>query len=167
MDEPNQPARRTWPLILIPLLGGGLISLVACAGCGVGGYMLFFSGPAIAGRWDLTNPAVGARVTFEFRANGSGLIQSPGTEVQFDYTLSQDQPPILEWRVTSVDRGGKFARKALGKIPVQPHGDLKVDVNNVTLIRAVTERFRVTLINDVLILADPNGGPVFSLRRTR
>jgi hypothetical protein len=167
MDESIRPAPRRWPLILIPLIGGGLIAVVACAGCGVGGYMLFFSAPAVAGHWELTNPPIAARVTFDFRANGTGTIQSPGTEVQFEYTLSQDEPPILEWTITSVDQGGRFARKPMGKLPVRPHGDLKIDVNNVTLVRAVTERFRVTLINDVLILANQNGGPSFTLRKAR
>jgi hypothetical protein len=156
-------------ILLIALIAGsGMLVVAVCVGLAVAGYLLLFSAPPIVGQWLVLQPPLGARVTIDFRKDGTGSIQGHGEDIAFNYTVSRDDPPILEWRVTSVARGGNApVLKKPGKMAIAPHGDLKITVNNVLLIGAVVERFRVTLINDSLSLANENGAAPFTLSRVR
>jgi hypothetical protein len=149
-------------IVLIALLGGGgLLAAVACAGCGVGGYFLFFGGPRIAGQWDLIDPQVDVGVSIQFRRNGTGMIDGPAADVHFDYTLSDGDPMQLEWRITRVDTKGPRIGFGLARFNRPPLGIL---MHNQNLVGTV-ERFRVTIENNTLTTTPKNGGATLKWRR--
>ena len=168
-DPSNARAKRRLQLILLAI-GGGVVAFGAWAGCGIAGLLYFSSrtGSPVVGEWEMLQPAIGAKVTFEFRSNKTGVIKTQGSDLEFDYTLSKDDPPILEWRITSMGGGARHAFKKPGKMPVAPQADLKFDVNGVVLVGAVTERFRVAFDNNGLLTLDNDNRPLpFKLRRLR
>jgi hypothetical protein len=62
--------------------------------------------------------------------------------------------------------GARHAFKKPGKTLVAAQADLKLDVNGVVLVGAVTERFRVTFDNNGLLTLDNDNLPLpFKLRR--
>jgi hypothetical protein len=156
-------------LLVTLLIAGGVSVLLATVGCGIAGYfVLQRPTPAVAGQWQLVNgPLAGARVIFLFRADGTGMIQMPTSEVDFQYTLSDAKPPILEWRITHLDTQLHFPGKHGGKRAVQPHGQIQIKENDLVVVSAVTERFRVTLGDETLMLTNENGAAPFVLRRAR
>ena len=153
-------------IVTFGLLGGaGLLALVLCTGCGVGGYFLFFSGPRIAGQWELIDPQLNARVTVAFNKNGTGMIDGPAADVHFDYKLINDDPLDLEWRITRIDNKNRpigLGPFGFGNIN-RPIGFL---ANNQNLVGSV-ERFRVTIENNILTTTPNNGGAVLKWRRIR
>jgi hypothetical protein len=153
-------------VLLFTMLGAlGLAALIVVAGCGIGIWFLFSSTTPILGQWVVTHPPFGGRMTFEFRADGTGAIQSPSADIDFVYTLSRDQPPILERRVTHFASGGKFAFKSPTKRAVAPGAQLEIKANDVILVGAVTERYRITLDNDSLTLTNENAAALPFLLR--
>jgi hypothetical protein len=155
-DEPTA-ARGKRVFLLAILSGGAVVAVLVCAGCGIGGYFLFFSAPAVAGRWEFTNQALtSSGVSIDFRPNGTGAIQGRNLDVEFDYTVSRDAVPTLEWRI-----------KRTGMRTIHAHANLEIKVNNMVVVGAPMERFRVTHFNDTLFLANENGAPQFTLRRVR
>jgi hypothetical protein len=142
-------------MLLLPVAGVGL-ALLACADCGIVGSWQFLAGPSMVGRWELTDAAfVASQATIEFRGGGGGTIQGRMLDVDFDYTLTND-PPRLEWRI-----------KRTGQFTVRQGANLDLKVNNVPLISAPVERFRIILLQDGMILRDENGGRALTLRRVR
>jgi hypothetical protein len=151
-------------IVLLALLGGGaLLALVVCTGCGMGGYFLFFSGPRIAGQWDLIDPPPDVRVTIQFRKNGTGMIDGPTADVHFDYTLTDADPMQLEWRITRVDTKAQKLGFGFAKLNRPPLGLL---MHNQNLVGTV-ERFRATIENNTLTTTSQNGGAAIKWRRVR
>jgi len=167
-DRPKAGTRRTLLVVLLAV-GGAVVVLGTCVSGGLAVLFLLPSGQSpVVGEWEMLQPAIGAKVTFEFRSNKTGVIKTQGSDLEFDYTLSKDDPPILEWRITSMGGGARHAFKKPGKMPVAPQADLKFDVNGVVLVGAVTERFRVAFDNNGLLTLDNDNRPLpFKLRRLR
>jgi hypothetical protein len=168
--EPRQPGSRRPLLVVLLAVSGGVIVLGACGGVVLAAVLHWSaaSGPSIVGEWDMLQPAIGARVTFEFRPNKTGVIKAQGAEWEFDYALSRDDPAMLEWRITSMGGGARHAFKQPGKVAVAPQANIKLDVNGAVLIDAVTERFRVTFDNNGLLTLTNDNRPLpFKLRRLR
>ncbi len=153
--------------MLTLLGGGGVLALLACAGCGVGGYFAFFAGPRIAGQWMLVEPPLnGVLVTIEFRRNGTGTIAGPSADVHFDYTVTDDDPMQLQWRITRIDNKNRpIGGFGFGRFN-RPIGPIGLLMNNQNLVGAV-ERFRVTFENNMLITTPQNGGATLKWRRVR
>jgi|SRR5947209_18568471 len=153
-DRRNRTAGRT--LLVVLLCGGAGLALLACVGCGIVGYFRFAAASPIVGQYQLTDQAfLASRATVEFRAGGTGSIHGHMLDVDFDYTFTND-PPRLEWRI-----------KRTGKFTIRPNANLDLKVNNVPLVSAPVERFRVILLQDGMILTNENGGPPLTLRRVR
>jgi hypothetical protein len=154
-DLPARRPRIPMLIVVLALPGVGL-ALLVCAGCGIVGYWYLLAGPSIVGRWELTDAAfIASQATIEFRAGGRGKIQGRMLDVDFEYTVMSD-PPRLEWRI-----------KRTGQFTVRPGANLDLKVNNVPLISAPVERFRMILLQDGIILRDENGGRALTLRRVR
>jgi hypothetical protein len=168
--EPRKVGSGRTLLVVLLAVGGGVFLLGALGGCALVVLLQLSSrsGPPVVGRWEMLQPAIGAKVTFEFRANKTGVIKAQGAEWEFDYTLSKDDPPILEWRITSIGGGARHAFKKPAPIAVAPQADIKLDVNGAVLVGAVTEQFRVTFDNNGLLTLDNDNRPLpFKLRRLR
>jgi phage FluMu protein Com len=157
----RKPSRGGLVVLLVLLGGGALLALVSCIGCGVGGYYLFLSGPRIAGTWDLTDPHLNVRVRLAFHNNGTGMIDGPGADVHFDYTLTDVEPMRLEWRITRIDTKGPKVGLGIGKFN---HVPLGIQMFNQNLVGTV-ERFRITIENDTLTTTPQNGGAAMKWRR--
>ena len=155
-------------LLWIFLAGAGSLGLLACAGCGVGGYFLFFAGPKVAGQWDLTDPPLGgARVTLDLRRDGTGMIDGPGADVHFTYRFNAEKPMTLEWTITRIDSKQRVPVNQVGFLQPRLVGPrLPLFANQQNLV-GVTERFRVTMKDDTLTLTPQNEGAALTFRRVR
>lgn len=111
-DKDNAKKKGTNWLLIALLLGGGLFVLfICCTGAGVGGYFVFFSGPSIAGKWQMVDEAPGGSRTWEFNRDATGVIRIRGNKNGkmeeatgfFDYKVIKGDPQILEFKVTRAE----------------------------------------------------------------
>jgi len=163
----SRSGRRTLLAVLLAV-GGGVVALSACGGIGLAALLQLSSksGSPVVGEWEMLQPAIGAKVTFEFRPNKTGVIKAQGAEWEFDYTLSKDDPPSLEWRITSMNGGARHAFKKPAPVAVAPGANIKIDVNGFVLIDAVSERFQVSFDKTGLLTLENANRPLrFKLRR--
>ncbi|MBI2805153.1 MAG: hypothetical protein HYX68_09250, partial [Planctomycetes bacterium] len=109
------------PMMMILLLGGGALALLACCGCGIGGWFLFgpgFGPPDVVGRWE-NNPndnALKEVVKIEFRADGTGETEILGGLQYFKYEMKGSE---MKWTYTHARIGG--VKIAAGGIPVRKY----------------------------------------------
>src|SRR5262245_41404268 len=127
-EPPKAGSRRTWFVVLLAV-GGVVVLLGAVGGCVLAAVLQISSrsGPAIVGEWDMLQPAIGAKVTFEFRPDKTGVINAQGAAWDFAYTLSKDDPPVLEWRITRIGGGARHAFKKPAPVAVAPGANIKLD----------------------------------------
>lgn len=130
------------PVLWVGLGCGGLFLLsICCAGVGAVGYFALFSGPAIAGKWEIVNKF--DRSEWEFHRNGTGTVRmttefEPGqvknTTGYFNYKLSKGEPPVLEVELTRAEGDvTEGIRRDIGK-PVQFKVNLEKDSMKLTKI---------------------------------
>ena len=110
----RKPAKaKSGPWLWIVLAAGGLLALtVCCLGAGVS-YFLFFSGPSIVGKWEVTEKFPGGfdRRTWDFQRGGTGNLnihaevdgKSKDSTAYFDYKLISGDPLILEMKLTKAE----------------------------------------------------------------
>jgi hypothetical protein len=120
LNKPDpQPKKRAKPrasqtLVIGLLVGGSLLVFLLCCVGGISGYLMFFSGPTVAGptivgKWELVEEQ--DRRTWEFNRGGTGKLRihkefkgkvedSTGF---FDYKLIDGNPPTLEMKLTRVE----------------------------------------------------------------
>jgi predicted Zn finger-like uncharacterized protein len=97
IDKKKTKQKAGSPMMLILLIGGGILGLFGCCGCGIGGYFLFgFGRPDIVGRWQSTDVI---RIVYEFRADGTGKMEGLGVEAHFNYSLNGSQITLTNTRV--------------------------------------------------------------------
>jgi hypothetical protein len=111
----RKPAKaKSGPWLWIALASGCLLALtVCCVGAGVGVYFLFFSGPSIVGKWEVTEKFPGGldRRTWDFQRGGAGKLnihgevegKSKDTTSHFEYKLIKGDPLLLEMKITKVE----------------------------------------------------------------
>jgi hypothetical protein len=157
-------------LLWLLLGGGGGFLFLACVGGGVIAYLLFFAGPKITGQWELVDPPLNVgRIAIDFRADGTGMISGPAADVHFSYELKNQDPLLLEWKITRVDAKQLPFVNPAGLFLMRPPGRFPIMLNNqVNLpVAGITERFHVALKKDELKLTPQPGGIILTLRKVR
>jgi hypothetical protein len=138
------------------LVGGGLLVFLVCIVGGIGGYFVFFSGPSVVGKWELTEKHEGGtdRRTWEFNLGGTGEVrihkESWGKVEDsigyFDYKLIDGNPPTLEMKIN------RFEGAANDR--------MKREIGQ-------TVRLKVAWEGDTLRLTKPETGDSLPLKRVR
>src|SRR5712692_9930101 len=77
-------------LLWLVVVGGCLLGLFACFGCGLTGYYYFdeaqFAPPAdVVGKWEQNNNLLKIKTFYEFRADGTGRQGVEGLVLHFTY----------------------------------------------------------------------------------
>ena len=154
-DRERAKPKSSRTLVTGLLVGGLLVLLVCCVG-GIGGYFVFFSGPSLVGKWELTEKHEGGvdRRIWEFNLGGTGNLRIhkefkgkvEDSTGYFDYKLIDGNPPTLEMKITRVE-GATTDR-------------MKREIGQ-------TMRLKVVREGDSLRLTKPETGDSLPLKRVR
>jgi hypothetical protein len=155
-DRESAKPKSSRTLVTALLVGGGLLVLLVCCVGGIAGYFVFFSGPSVVGKWELTEKHEGGvdRRAWEFNLGGTGVVRihkESKDKVEdstgyFDYKIIDGNPPTLEMKITRAE-GAATDR-------------MKREIGQ-------TLRRKVTWEGDSLRLTNPETGDSLPLKRVR